>query len=294
MLLYAPPPITRLNSASLLANLLRPHFPVHVSCACWFVFIKAVDCGSGAGEASTSLILLGMDSILRQLEGLSRDELVWLTTYLTGRLRALPPTGGQPVEPMADSTSSPACTSGKGEQVNTAMFQAPATSLPERIEALNFSMDPWECTGAAPQGWATHLRQSLVPIQVFKGIFNYAQAMRLLSHNLGKLPGKEQAMQEAPRRQGKASRPVSIFASGVPRILHILQGLSFEQRRLNPAGIPMLLGGLLNSLPVSSLVITALAKSAAPTRYSCLLLVWSSPTVCPCPHWGWGTDAFHE
>ena len=28
-----------------------------------------------------------MDTILRLLEGLRRDELVWLNTYLTGRLR---------------------------------------------------------------------------------------------------------------------------------------------------------------------------------------------------------------
>ena len=32
-----------------------------------------------------------MDTILRLLEGLRRDELVWLNTYLTGRLRAMPP-----------------------------------------------------------------------------------------------------------------------------------------------------------------------------------------------------------
>ncbi len=45
--------------------------------------------GSHAGEAPTRFI--EMDNILRQLEGLRRDELVWLNTYLTGRLRALPP-----------------------------------------------------------------------------------------------------------------------------------------------------------------------------------------------------------
>ena len=32
-----------------------------------------------------------MDTILRLLEGLRRDEIVWLNTYLTGRLRAMPP-----------------------------------------------------------------------------------------------------------------------------------------------------------------------------------------------------------
>ena len=70
---------------------------------------------------------LDLNFWLRQLEGLSRHELVWLNTYLTGRLRALP--------------------------------------LPERIDALNYSLDPWECTGAAPQGWANHLQRSLLPIQ---------------------------------------------------------------------------------------------------------------------------------
>ena len=42
---------------------------------------------------------------------------------------------------------------------------------------------------------------------LFKGIFNYAQAMRLLSHYLGKL-----LRIVPPRCQGRASRPVSIFA----------------------------------------------------------------------------------
>ena len=32
-----------------------------------------------------------MDTILRLLEGLRRDEIVWLNTCLTGRLRAMPP-----------------------------------------------------------------------------------------------------------------------------------------------------------------------------------------------------------
>ena len=32
-----------------------------------------------------------MDTILRLLEGLRRDEIVWRNTHLTGRLRAMPP-----------------------------------------------------------------------------------------------------------------------------------------------------------------------------------------------------------
>ena len=43
-----------------------------------------------AGEASTSLLVLD-GYHLRLLEGLRRDEIVWLNTYLTGRLRAMLP-----------------------------------------------------------------------------------------------------------------------------------------------------------------------------------------------------------
>ena len=41
-----------------------------------------------------------MDNILRSLEDLSRTELVWLNTYLTGRLRALPPENEQQPHPL--------------------------------------------------------------------------------------------------------------------------------------------------------------------------------------------------
>ena len=30
---------------------------------------------------------------------------------------------------------------------------------------FNMSMDPWEQTGAAPQGWASHLHQTVLPVQ---------------------------------------------------------------------------------------------------------------------------------
>ena len=42
---------------------------------------------------------------------------------------------------------------------------ATVAPLPERIDALNYSLDSWERTDAAPQGWVTHLRQAMVPIQ---------------------------------------------------------------------------------------------------------------------------------
>ena len=41
-----------------------------------------------------------MDNILRSLEDLSRTELVWLNTYLAGRLRALPPENEQQPHPL--------------------------------------------------------------------------------------------------------------------------------------------------------------------------------------------------
>ena len=41
----------------------------------------------------------------------------------------------------------------------------PAVALAERVGDFNISMDPWEQTGAAPQGWAAHARQTVVPVQ---------------------------------------------------------------------------------------------------------------------------------
>ncbi len=37
--------------------------------------------------------------------------------------------------------------------------------LSERVSSHNTSMGPWESTGCAPQGWASHLQQFYVPIQ---------------------------------------------------------------------------------------------------------------------------------
>ena len=48
-----------------------------------------------AGEASISYFVITMDNILRELEGLSRHELVWSNTCLAGPLRALPPASVQ-------------------------------------------------------------------------------------------------------------------------------------------------------------------------------------------------------
>ena len=105
-----------------------------------------------------------MDNILRNLEDLSRTELVWLNTYLAGRLRALPPEKepqphSLPKAAPHEPATMPGLTAVDGPHGAT------VAPLPERIDALNYSLDPWERTGAAPQGWATHLQQAMVPIR---------------------------------------------------------------------------------------------------------------------------------
>ena len=52
-----------------------------------------------------------MDNILRDLEGLSRHELVWLNIYLAGWLRALPPESVQHVSPQPEATPTTPVTS---------------------------------------------------------------------------------------------------------------------------------------------------------------------------------------
>ena len=43
--------------------------------------------------------------------------------------------------------------------------EVPVAALAERVGDFNVSMDPWERTGAAPQGWAPHLHQTVIPVQ---------------------------------------------------------------------------------------------------------------------------------
>ena len=102
-----------------------------------------------------------MDNILRNLEDLSRTELVWLNTYLAG---ALPPENEQQPHPLPKAAPHEPATM-LGHTDVDGPHGATVAPLPERIDALNYSLDPWERTGAAPQGWATHLRQAMVPIQ---------------------------------------------------------------------------------------------------------------------------------
>ena len=103
-----------------------------------------------------------MDNILRSLEDLSRTELVWLNTYLAGRLRALPPENEQQPHPLPKAMP-PVSVTMPGTTYSDGLPDATVAPLPERIDALNYSLDPWERTG--PQGWATHLQQAMVPIQ---------------------------------------------------------------------------------------------------------------------------------
>ena len=42
--------------------------------------------------------------------------------------------------------------------------EVPVAALAERVGDY-ISMDPWEQTGAAPQEWATHLYQTVIPVQ---------------------------------------------------------------------------------------------------------------------------------
>ncbi len=175
--------------------------------------MHSCEIGSCAGEASTSFPL-GMDSILRQLEGLRRDELVWLNTYFTGRLRALPPSEAPQVS-VQPGVATPVFPADPGAGCCPG---APLTTVPlsERIDDFNHSLDPWERTGAAPQGWAAHIQQSLLPIQ------GYIQLLRPHDTTLpfgctlvaptGASGDTDDAGQAAPRRLGKASESVSIFA----------------------------------------------------------------------------------
>ena len=131
--------------------------------------------------------------------------------------------------------------------------------LPDRIDALNSSLHPCKRTRPAPQGWATHLRQAMVPIQGY---------IQLRPQTEGTLPAfgfdsqspsggnvvTDSGGQPAPRRIGKASPSVSIFSRdplckntcrycrcqpcdvGVEHDDHTCY--SCEQRLLRPGGVP--------------------------------------------------------
>ena len=155
-------------------------------------------------------VLLIMDAVLRVLEGLRRDELVWLNTYLTGRLRALPrpTTAAAPVQMQSAPTrANTACDPG-GE--------LPAGALAERVGDFNMSMDPWERTGAAPQGWATHLHQTALPVQGYIQLRPHDTTLP----SFGGCPAATAGTENGPAdteaatlgRVGKASPSVSILS----------------------------------------------------------------------------------
>ena len=98
-----------------------------------------------AGEEFTSFSYT-IDTILRLLEGLRRDELVWLNTYLTGQLRAMPPPAAAAATVQVSAVPARAGTAGDSGG------ESPVAALAERVGDFNASMDPWERTGAAPQG----------------------------------------------------------------------------------------------------------------------------------------------
>ena len=182
---------------------------------------------------------------------------MWLNTYLVGRLRALPPENdSHPPVPEVVPHGSVAM---QGPNGVTSQQGAKVAPLPDRIDAFNSSLDPWERTGAAPRGWATHLRQAMVPIQGY---------IQLRPQTEGTLPAfgfdsqspsggnvvTDSGGQPAPRRIGKASPSVSIFSRdplckntcrycrcqpcdvGVEHDDHTCY--SCEQRLLHPGGVP--------------------------------------------------------
>ena len=88
--------------------------------------------------------LSSMDTILRLLEGLRRDEIVWLNTYLTGRLRAMPP-------PPAAAAATAQVSAGPAHANWSGRKQTGAAGSKQNWSSgdFNLSKDPWEQTGAA-------------------------------------------------------------------------------------------------------------------------------------------------
>ena len=156
-----------------------------------------------------------MDAVLRHIENLPRHELVWLMSYIDGRLRVLPSgdtrPGGSLQSDTAEGSSGP---SGEAQTGTSVQSVAP---LSERICSLNQSMDPWEMTGAAPQGWAQHIQQSMLPIHGYiqlrprsaDSLPVFGAADSPYSGGPGEPPVR---VQPTTRRVGKASPSVSIFS----------------------------------------------------------------------------------
>ena len=80
----------------------------------------------------------------------------------------------------------------------------------------NISMDPWEQTGAAPQRWATHLHQTVIPVQGYiqlrphnTTLPSFGGGPRATAETANETIPTEVAIREGG---GKASPSVSIFS----------------------------------------------------------------------------------
>ena len=159
---------------------------------------------------SPPVCLHSMDTILRLLEGLRRDEIVWLNTYLTGRLRAMPPPAAAAATTQVSAV--PAHAGIAGDSVD----EVPVAALAERVGDFNISMDPWEQTGAAPQGWAPHLHQTVIPVQGYVQLRPHDTTLPSFGGRPPATAGtaNETIPTEAAIREGggKASPSVSIFS----------------------------------------------------------------------------------
>ena len=80
-----------------------------------------------------------MDNILRNLEDLSRTELVWLNTYLAGRLRALPPENEPQPHPLPKAAPNRMARDSKQDSFFIWGLQLPFF-LPERFATFH---DAW-------------------------------------------------------------------------------------------------------------------------------------------------------
>ena len=142
-----------------------------------------------------------------------------------GGLRALPPENDS--HPAVPRIESPGSVAMQGPNGVTCQQEAAVAPLPDRIDALNSSLDPWERTGAAPQGWATHLYQAMVPIQGY---------IQLRPQTEGTLPAFGFASQSPSGDKARLPPRCQPCDVGVEHDDHTCY--SCEQRLLHPEGVP--------------------------------------------------------
>ena len=94
--------------------------------------------------------------------------------------------------------------------------EVPVAALAERVGDFNISMDPWEQTGAAPQGWAPHLHQTVIPVQGYVQLRPHHTTLPSFGGGPPATAGtaNETIPTEVAIREGggKASPSVSIFS----------------------------------------------------------------------------------